>query len=120
MATSTTDLKVVDRAVGAAFLASGIAAVAFGILIVLVDASTKINTALTWVGPVGSLSGKTDIMALVFILSWVILHYAFRTRDVNLKNVFRTSLILVGIGFLLTFPPFFDIFVSMLKPMFGS
>ena len=120
MASSTTDLKTVDRAVGAAFLASGIAAVVFGILIVLADASAKIGSGLAWVGPVGSLSGKTDIMVLVFILSWAALHYAFRTRDINLKSVFRTSLILVGVGFLLTFPPFFDIFVNMLKPMFGS
>jgi hypothetical protein len=120
MATSTMDLKKVDQAVGAAFLASGIASVTLGVLVVLADASAKINTGLVLVKPVGALSGKTTIEVVVFILSWVIAHYAFRTRDIDLAKVFRTSLILVGVGFLLTFPPVFEIFVNILKPMFGS
>jgi hypothetical protein len=120
MATSNMEMQKVDEAVGAAFLASGIGSVVLGILVVLVDASAKINTGLTWVKPVGALSGKTTIAVAAFILSWVIAHFVFRGRGINLNRMFNISLVLIAVGALLTFPPVTQLFVAVIKPMFGG
>jgi hypothetical protein len=38
-----------------------------------------------------------------------VLHFAWRRKDMNFRTVLLASLILVGIGFALTFPPIFKI-----------
>jgi len=114
------DMGAVDREVGAAMLAAGIGSVVLGIMIVLAEASAKINSALVWVKPVGALSGKTTVEIIAFVLSWAVLHYAFRGRAIRLNTVFVTSVVLIGLGFLLTYPPFFELIADSLKPMFGG
>jgi hypothetical protein len=60
---------------------------------------------------VGPLSGKVVLAVIAFVASWVILHLAWRRRDVDLRRAFVATLILVGLGFALTFPPIFAFFV---------
>jgi hypothetical protein len=114
------DTKKVDQAVGAAFFASGVGSVALGLMIILATASAKINTGLVLVKPVGALSGKTTIAVVAFFVSWVIAHFAFRGRDIDLNRMFKASLVLVAIGVLFTFPPAFELVADALKPLFGG
>jgi hypothetical protein len=60
---------------------------------------------------VGPLSGKVILATIAFFASWIILHLAWRKRDVNLRQAFAATLILVAIGFALTFPPIFTLFL---------
>ncbi len=95
-----------DSAFGAALIAAGIGAFVLGIMVILNEANVaNISNSLKWVGPVGPLSGKVGISVIFFLLSWVGLHFAFRTRAVKLTTSFVTSLVLVALGLLLTFPP---------------
>lgn len=109
----TPDGQISDKPFGpvaAAFLASGIGAVVLGILTTLAEASEGIKSALEWSKSVGPLMGKTIIAVIAFAVSWVILHIAFRDKDLDPRKVFTWTAVLVGIGFVLTFPTFFQLF----------
>lgn len=108
----TVEVSAVERAVGAAFIASGIGATALGLMIVLTEmkAGAGLKTALTWTTPVGPLSGKTGVAVLAFVISWVVLHFTFKKRAVTLTTSFIIAVILIVIGLVLSFPPVFDLF----------
>ena len=48
----------------------------------------------------------------VFFISWLILHFVFRGKNVNFTRVAVLALVLLGLGLLGTFPPFFDLFAG--------
>lgn len=78
--------KEQDKVTGAAcatLLAAGIGCLTMGIMTTLAAASVPIANSLKWVGPVGPLSGKTTIAVLVWLVSWLILHFLWRKREVN-------------------------------------
>ncbi|MBN8621292.1 MAG: hypothetical protein J0L63_20430 [Anaerolineae bacterium] len=120
MATKTVDLErgqskseavvevsAADRAMGASMIASGIGSLVLGIAIVLAEVNADIKTFLTWNTGVGPLSGKTGVSIIAFVISWVILHYAFQRKAISLTTSFVVTLVLVVLGLLLTFPPVF-------------
>jgi hypothetical protein len=59
---------------------------------------------------VGPLSGKTLISVVVFAVSWLLLHLAFRGKDPAERMIYWATGLLVAGGILLTFPTFFDLF----------
>ena len=99
--------------VAAAFLAAGIGSLVLGIFVVLNEVSEDISAFLRFdanygLGSgVGPLSGKVALAVIAYLLSWVILHLVLRGKEVNFRNAFIVSLVLVGIGIALTFPPIF-------------
>jgi hypothetical protein len=110
--------------VAAVFLASGIASLVIGIGVVLNEASTTIKDAIGvdfnaflqfdknfGIGSgVGPLSGKVGLAVIAFVVSWVVLHFWLRGKEVNFRSYFIASLVLVALGFALTFPPIFLLF----------
>ena len=108
--------------VAAAFLAAGIGSFVMGLFVVLNEINTAISAFLKFdanfgLGKgVGPLSGKAVLAMLAFVLSWVVLHFVFRGKEVPFNRYLTISLVLVAVGFLLTFPPVFEVFVNMLKP----
>lgn len=98
--------------VAAALLAGGIGAAVTGLMTVLAEASSGIADALRWSEAVGPLSGKTGVGVIAFFLSWLILHFMYQGRDVNFTKFATISYILLGIGLLFTFPPFFLLFAG--------
>jgi hypothetical protein len=98
--------------VAAAFLAAGIAAVVLGVLTVLAEASESVKSSLEWSKSVGPLMGKTILTVVAFAVSWLILHVVFRDKDVDPRTVFTWTAVLVAIGLVLTFPPFFQLFAA--------
>src|SRR5918994_5844652 len=110
--------------VAAAFLAAGVGSLAIGIGVVLNEASATIKNAIgidfnaflqfdknfglgSGVGP---LSGKVGLAVIAFAVSWVLLHLWLRGKEVNFRTGFTTALVLVALGFALTFPPIFLLF----------
>jgi hypothetical protein len=99
--------------VAAVFLAAGIGSLVLGLFVVLNEVSPDINNFLKWdanygLGSgVGPLSGKAALSVIAFAVSWVVLHLALRGKEVNFRAAFIGSLVLVGLGFAMTFPPVF-------------
>jgi hypothetical protein len=98
--------------VAAAYLAAGIGAFMMGVMTTLSEASASISNGLRWSKPVGPLSGKVGVTLIIYLLSWVILHFALRGKNVKLANFMSISLVLLVLGFLGTFPPFFALFAA--------
>jgi hypothetical protein len=125
MTTTQTDTKP-NGPVVAAFLAAGVASLAIGIGVVLNEASATIKSAIgidfnaflqfdknfglgSGVGP---LSGKVGLAVIAFVVSWVLFHLWLRGKEVNFKTGFIAALVLIGLGFALTFPPIFKVFAA--------
>lgn len=104
---AVSEVSVADQAMGASMIASGIGSLVLGIAIVLAEVSPAIKAFLTWSKGVGPLSGKTGLSVIAFVLSWVVLHYAFRNKSISLTTSFIWTVVLVVLGLLLTFPPVF-------------
>ena len=102
--------------VAAAFLAAGVGSLVLGIDVVLNEIGKpftdffKFDTNFGVGSGVGPLSGKVLVAVVAFVVAWVVLHLLWRGKNVSFNTVFTITLILVGAGFLLTFPPVFDIF----------
>lgn len=105
--------------VAAAFIAAGIGSLVMGLTVVLNEISTAISGFLrfdaNWgIGSgVGPLSGKAILATLAFIVSWVVLHLVLRRREVDFPRALVVALVLVGLGFALTFPPIFEAIVHL-------
>ncbi len=115
--TSQTDTKP-SGPVAAVFVAAGIASLILGLFVTLNEVSPDINNFLKFdtsfgIGQgVGPLSGKVSLAVLAFVISWVGLHLMWRGKEIAFGKAFLASLILVGLGFALTFPPIFLLFAS--------
>ena len=91
-------------------LAAGIGSIALGLFTTLGESVKIINNALNLYSPVGALSGKTIASILIWLISWTILNSRWKAREVRFGKVFAITLVLIAMGLLGTFPPFFDLF----------
>jgi hypothetical protein len=91
----------------AAFVAAGVGSAALGLFTVLSEASEWVHGVMELYVPVGPLSGKTTFAVVVWLLAWGVLHGAWRSKEVSWRMAWTLTLVLVGIGFVLTFPPVF-------------
>jgi len=98
----------------AAFLAGGIGCFVLGLLVTLTEipALVGLKNALNWMSPVGPLSGKTGVAIIAFGVAWVVAHIVMKDKEINLKTYVIVAGVLTALGFLLTFPPFFDLFAG--------
>ena len=96
--------------VAAALLAAGVGSLVLAILVVIAEANESFATSLAYSERVGPLAGKTIWAIVAFLLSWAVLTVALRGRDVNLRTVLLISGIMLALGLLFTFPPFFQAF----------
>lgn len=110
--------------VAAALLAAGVGSLVIGIGVILNEASATIKNAIGidfnaflqfdknfGLGAgVGPLSGKVGLAVIAFVVSWIVFHLWLRGREVHFRTFFIASLVLVGLGFALTFPPIFVLF----------
>jgi hypothetical protein len=116
MQTTDTTATKPNGPVAAVFLAAGIGSLVMGIFVVLNEVSADISKFLKFdanfgLGSgVGALSGKATLAILAFFASWLVLGLLFRGKEVKFGPVLTIALALVAGGFLLTFPPVFEIF----------
>ena len=112
MSTQTETQDLPNGLAAAALLAGGIGAFAVGLMTTLSEASTTISNSLNFYNPVGPLSGKTTIAVVVWLIVWGILGSMWRGKNVDFGRVSLAALILLALGILGTFPPFFELFVA--------
>jgi hypothetical protein len=96
----------------AAFLAAGIGSLALGVITTLAEAIPALKTALGVYAPAGPLSGKTGVAVIVWLVSWVGFHFAWKDKDQNFSQIFTIALALIALGFVGTFPVFYDMFTA--------
>jgi uncharacterized membrane protein len=89
----------------AAMLAAGVGGVFFGIFITLAEHVPAFKAMMNLYNPVGPLSGKSTFGVLAWLISWGILHYVLRDREMKPRTALIVTFVLVGISLLLTFPP---------------
>ena len=94
----------------AALLAAAIGVFVIGLLTTLATASPALANSLAWTKPVGPLAGKTGVGVIVWLVSWIFLHAHYKDTNVDLGRTLRWTGILVFLGWLGTFPLFFDRF----------
>ncbi len=121
-ASISSEVKVVEKAsakaeaaigvASAAFVASGIGCLVIGLMVTGAEMSEGLKNALNWWKPAGPLTGKTAVGVIVWLVSWVILHSMWKDKDVAFAKAFTVTLILIALGFLLTFPPIFTLFAA--------
>jgi len=96
----------------AAFVSSGIGCLVIGLMVTGAEMSEGLKNALNWWNPAGPLTGKTGVGIIVWMISWVILHTMWKDKDMDFGKVFTVTLIMIALGFLLTFPPIFGLFAA--------
>lgn len=107
-----TGLVKSDGVAGAAVLASAIGVFVTGLLTTLAEISQALRATLVWYGPAGPLTGKTGAGVIIWLILWPILHAIWRDKELNFNGIYIVSLILIAVGWLLTFPPVFEAFSS--------
>jgi hypothetical protein len=94
----------------AAILAAGIGCAAVGILTLASELSDAVGNLLNFYNPVGPLSGKTTMAIIVWLVAWFVLASLWTRESVAMGTVNLAAFILLGIGFVLTFPPVWTLF----------
>lgn len=100
-----------DGPAAAVMLAAGLGVFTMGLFTTLGVISEAIHDFLAAfeVGRgVGPLAGKSVLATLVFFVSWVVLHYMWKDKDVDIKRIFWIGLALGVVGAVLMFPPVFE------------
>jgi hypothetical protein len=92
----------------AVVLAAGLACFALGLLTVLTVVSGAVSDVLTLSERVGDLSGVTTFATIVFFGAWIGLAFAWRRSNPPLARIAAAAGLLVALGLLGTFPPFFN------------
>ena len=92
----------------AVVLAAGLASFTLGLLSVLTTASASVSSTLTLSDRVGDISGLTTAATVVFFASWGLLAIAWRRAEPPLMRVAGAAAVLIALGLLGTFPPFFN------------
>jgi hypothetical protein len=94
----------------AVVLAAGLGCFVLGLLSVLAAASGWAIDALTLSERVGEISGISVVAASVFFAAWAGFTLAWRRADPPLLRIAAASGVLIALGLLGTFPPFFNLF----------
>jgi hypothetical protein len=104
--------------VAAAFIAASVGCAVLGVVVVLQESGVVAGPTLDFAknygigSGVGPLSGKVIIATIAFLATWAVLGYAWRRKEVDFARAFIVSIVLLVVGFALTFPPIFEIFAK--------
>ena len=93
----------------AAILAAGIGAFLVAAFAILADRIAVIKSLMIFYKPTGPLSGVTTCAIAGWLLVWLVLHTAWRSRMVDIGRVRTVALVLLILGVMLTFPPIADL-----------
>ena len=106
--TPTTNLKPNGLA-AATLLAGGFGAFFMGLITLISEVVTSTQKFLTFMSPVGPLSGKTIITVVVWLIVWVVLGFQWKGKDKNFGQISMISMVLLLLGIVGTFPPFWHL-----------
>ena len=106
-----TAVEHVGKAV-AALVAAGVGCAALGVLTTLAELSPRLKNVLNVYDPVGPLSGKTTVAVIVWLIAWYALARRWHARPPVMTSALVATFVLIGVGFVGTFPLFFELFTA--------
>lgn len=105
-----TEQTITNGRASAAVLAAGVGSFAMGLFTTLKAVSKTIKGFYVFYFPTGELSGISTLAVLTWLIAWVALHTSWKDHQVHFRKVFVITLVLIALGLLGTFPPFFEMF----------
>jgi hypothetical protein len=87
----------------ASFLSAGIGAFAMGLVVLLNEGG--LFAAPSVYAPAGGVSGRTTVAVIVWLVAWGVLHHRWKARHIAPGGIYLTTVILIVLGILATFPP---------------
>ncbi len=99
--------------VAAALLSGGIGSAVLGVVTFAnqVAPASAFSQWLVWYKPVGSLAGKSSLAIIAFLLAWAVLGWMWRQQELPFGRIAVISFILLVVGLIGTFPPFWLLFL---------
>jgi uncharacterized membrane protein YbaN (DUF454 family) len=99
--------------VAAALLAGGIGCAVLGVVTFAnqVMPTSAFSQWLVWYKPVGALAGKSSVAIIIFLLAWAVLGLLWRRQEMSFGRIAVISFILLAVGLIGTFPPFWLLFI---------
>lgn len=94
----------------AAVLSAGVGCFVLAVLAIAGDTSARIRSGLIFYKPTGPLSGVSTVAILIWLVAWSVLERRWRRKNVNLRRINIFAFLLLGVSFLLTFPPVAELF----------
>lgn len=101
--------QIPNGAGAAAVLSAGAGCFFVSVLAWLGDASAAVGRSLNFYNPTGTLSGVTTVAIVLWLLLWFILAKTWDGKSLPMGRISIIAFLLLGFGFLLTFPPFGDL-----------
>jgi hypothetical protein len=106
--TAAAPAGVPNGAAVAAFLAAGIGSFAMGMIAFL--NGIDVLPVPTLYDPAGGVSGRTTLALIVWLISWAVLHFRWREREIAPRRISGIIGVLIALGVLGTFPPLWNVF----------
>jgi hypothetical protein len=106
----TERVELTNGAGAAAVLSAGIGSFCLGLLALLGDKSPAIKAMMVFYKPTGALSGVTTIAIVVWLACWAVMAAAWKDKNLRLERIVPAAFVLLALSFLMTFPPFVDLF----------
>lgn len=95
----------------AALFSAGIGCAAFGVLTLLSECVPALSKALNWYKPSGALSGVAILAIIIWLVVWAALGARWHHRRLqNERSLMIATVVLVLVGIVTTFPPFYELF----------
>ncbi len=104
----------------AAILAAGIGSLALGFVTAVTEVAGSLRSMLVFYRPAGPLSGRAILAVVVWLASWLILHFLWKSRQVDFAKIYFWTLVLVVLGLVGAFPPPFEELGNLLRCMRGA
>ena len=101
-------LKFKTGVIAATFLATLIGLFVFAVVNIAAAVNSGFGTSITLNSGIGPYSGKQVFLIASWFISWPILHFLLRNRDVNLRKWFGVFLVGVLVAVVLMWPPVFE------------
>jgi hypothetical protein len=102
-----------NGAAAAAILAAGVGGALLGILVTVAEAYRPLAKLLTFSASVGPLSGKTTVAMVGWLVTWAVIHWIWRTRNVCFRSVIVATGVLIGVALVGTFPPVYETIAAL-------
>ena len=78
----------------------------------LAELAPRVKNVLHVSDPVGPLSGKTPVAVIVWLIAWYTLARSWHARPPVMTSALVATFVLIGVGFVGTFPLFFELFTA--------
>jgi len=102
---TSSESNIPSGSIAAALVAAAIGCFAVSALALLADAYASLGHLMTFYAPTGPLSGVTTTAIGIWLGSWAVLSWSWQRRSIPLGKISALALLLLGLGFLLSFPP---------------